>query len=87
MTKRYTKNNDVIEKNYMDSLLLFNINENRMFKLNKISKLLWRKSGKTFDMEKLIEIINENCYQVSNLEKDLNNFINNALKYNIIKNG
>lgn len=84
MIKRYIKNESVVEKDHEESLLLFDINESKMFKLNKISKLLWQKSGKNFDMESLKKIITDNCFQVTNLEKDLENFIKNALKYNII---
>ncbi len=85
MAKKYTKNQDVIDKDYGGKLLLFDINESKMSELNSVAKLLWEKSGTSFDLADLTKIVNENCFDVGDIEKDLEDFIKVALKNNLIK--
>ncbi|MDD5068679.1 MAG: hypothetical protein PHS53_02460 [Candidatus Pacebacteria bacterium] len=84
MEKRYTKNEDIIEKNNEDKLLLFNINDGKMMELNRVAKLLWQNTGKSFGFRELQKIIGENCYDIKNVDDDLKKFVEVALKKEII---
>ena len=85
--KKYTKNKDVIEKNYEEKLLLFNVSDGKMLELNKIAKILWQKSGESFTFEDLEKIANDSFYDIKNLNDDLEGFIKKAIKNNLIRDG
>lgn len=87
MGKEYRKNPELIEKENESGLLLFNVNSGVMVELNKTAKLLWKNTGDSFTLADLDNLISQNCYNIKNLDNDLNDFIKIAIKKNLIQDG
>ena len=51
--QQYEKNPELIEKEFNDKLLLFNVNTGLMFELNQVGKLIWLNVKDTFSLEEL----------------------------------
>ena len=84
--EKYKKNPELIEKNNESALLLFNVNSGVMVELNETAKLLWNKTGDSFNLPDLKKIIKEKCFNLDkNTDKDLEEFIEKALKKDLIK--
>jgi len=82
---KYRKSSKIIDKETEAGLLLFNTDSGKMVELNITAKLLWQKTGDSFILEDLRRIIKENCNSADNIDKDLSEFIEIALKYELVE--
>ena len=80
----YNKNTSIIDKENGEELLLFNTDSGKMVQLNITARLLWQKTNGSFDLEDLRDIIQDNCTSIGNIEKDLSEFIELALKNELV---
>jgi hypothetical protein len=82
----FLKNPELIEKDDPDSktLLLFNVNSGRMFEMNETARLLWNKTGESFNLVDLKHIIEQHCHSVHDMDRDLEDVINTMLEKNLV---
>ena len=84
---KYIKKEGIIDKEGELGLLLFDMDSGKMVELNSTAKLLWEKTSNEFSLEDCKDIINKHCEDIPNLDDDLNEFIQIALKNDLVKNG
>ena len=80
----YQKNPKIIDKETEAGLLLFNTDSGKMVELNITAKILWQKTKDSFTLEDLKKIIEENCNSADDIDKDLSEFIEITLKYELV---
>lgn len=82
----FLKNPEIIEKDDPDSktLLLFNVNSGRMFEMNETARLLWNKTGESFNLDDLKHVIEQHCHSVHDIDRDLGDVINTMLEKNLV---
>jgi hypothetical protein len=80
----YTKNPNIIEKDTDAGLLVFDTQSGRMMELNPTARLLWQKSGSSFESDNLKKIIETHCAGVKNLDQDVSDFIKTAIKLKMV---
>ncbi len=84
----YSKNPQLIDKETETGLLLFNTDSGRMLELNSTAKLIWQNTKDSFDLADLREILEKNCTDIQGVDADLEDFIESAVKHNlVIENG
>ena len=82
----FLKNPELIEKDDPNSktLLLFNVNSGRMFEMNETARLLWNKTGESFNLDDLKHVIELHCHSVHDIDRDLEDVINTMLEKNLV---
>jgi hypothetical protein len=84
--KKFFKNPELIEKDNPDSktLLLFNVNSGRMFEMNETARLLWNKTGESFNLDDLKNVIELHCHSVHDIDRDMEDMINTMLEKTLV---
>jgi hypothetical protein len=84
--KKFLKNPELIEKDNPDSktLLLFNVNSGRMFEMNETARLLWNKTGESFNLDDLKNVIELHCHSVHDIDRDMEDMINTMLEKTLV---
>jgi hypothetical protein len=84
--KKFLKNPELIEKDNPDSktLLLFNVNSGRMFEMNETARLLWNKTGESFNLDDLKNVIELHCHTVHDIDRDMEDMINTMLEKTLV---
>jgi hypothetical protein len=84
--KKILKNPELIEKDNPDSktLLLFNVNSGRMFEMNETARLLWNKTGESFNLDDLKNVIELHCHTVHDIDRDMEDMINTMLEKTLV---
>ncbi|MBN1169645.1 PqqD family protein [Candidatus Micrarchaeota archaeon] len=80
----YSKNPQIIDKETDSGLLLFNTDSGRMMELNSTARLLWQKTGESFELADLREIIEKNCSEANGIDADIEEFITAAIKHGLV---
>jgi len=82
----FLKNPELIEKDDPDSktLLLFNVNSGRMFEMNETARLLWNKTGESFNPDDFKQVIEQHCHSIHDLDRDMEDVINTMLEKNLV---
>jgi len=85
MERGFVKQSKLIDKETDAGMMLFNVESGSMVELNSTAKLLWQKAGDNFTIDDLKKIIQEHCTGAENIDQDLSEFIETALKQNLVK--
>ncbi len=80
----YRKNPNLIDKQTNTGLLLFDTDSSRMVELNTTAALLWRESRAEFRSGDLEQIIEKRCTGATDVKRDIDKFIKDALKLNLV---
>jgi len=86
MQKKFTKVQNLLEKEKGKSLFLFNVVSGKLLELNSTSSLLWKNTKESFTAENLKQIITVNCSNINGLDRGVKKFIDLAIKNNLIEN-
>jgi len=80
----YSKNPNIIDKETENGLLLFDTEFGKMVELNSTAKLIWQKTGDRFRKADMKRIIEDGCMPAKDIENDMEEFIESALKFNLV---
>lgn len=85
MSKVLIKESGLISKETEDGLLLFSSSSGRMVEFNITAKLMWEKTGESFNVDDLKNIIKDNCDEIMNIDSDIDEYIEKIVGFELVK--